>query len=115
LESTLQESKAIMRGQEQDELVIDDTTNVDLPGELILLLEANATELAFDLYKGETPPKIRALARKARVRQQRSKDKFRNRTFTGLDYGRKSPHRTGRLDNGFDGSGEETLPSWWPT
>jgi hypothetical protein len=113
LESNLLESKTQCFGTQKKELVKADYTVIDLPRELYVLLESNATELAFDLWKGVTPRKITDLARKARVRMQRNKDRLRREGRTGPNYGRI----TGKGDPKIDGiaSGQEdSLPSWWP-
>ena len=110
--SNLLESKSRVSGEVSDSLTIDDTTNVTLPGELLNLLESNATELAFDLYKQVTPAKIVNLARKARVRQQRTKFKFRDQRRTGEDYGRKTPGTSRKRPTGVDGSDPTSLPSY---
>lgn len=87
-EATLQSSSAVGYGGVEPGLVIDDDTIIDLDGILMPLLERNASELAFDLYAGGAPRKIIDLARKARVRAQRNKDKIRSVDRTGSDYGR---------------------------
>ena len=91
---TLQNSKTMCFGVRSTEMILEDEFVIDLPYELLTLLESNSAELAFGLYKGDTPDKITDLARKARVRQQRSKNKTRNRDRTGPDYGRKNPRTT---------------------
>jgi|10_taG_2_1085330.scaffolds.fasta_scaffold03006_5 hypothetical protein len=108
----LQASKSRVSGEVQDALSINDTTEVTLPGELLNLLETNATELAFDLYKQVTPTKITHLARKARVRQQRNKFKFRDQRRTGEDYGRKSPGTSRTRPTGVDSGSATPLPDY---
>ena len=110
--SNLLESKSRVSGEVSDALTIDDTTNVTLPGELLNLLETNATELAFDLYKQTTPAKIVNLARKSRVRQQRNKFKFRDQRRTGEDYGRPAPGRSTKRPTGVGSGSATALPDY---
>jgi hypothetical protein len=112
VDTNLASLKSYVAGEVQDSLAINDTTEVALPGELLSLLETNATELAFDLYKQATPAKIVHLARKARVRQQRSKFKFRDQRRTGEDYGRKSPGTSRTRPTGVDSGSATPLPDY---
>jgi len=112
LDANILITKSILEGMGQTELSIADTTIIDLPGELLHLLEINAAELAFDIYKGGTPNKIRDLARKARVRQQRSKHKTRDNNNTGPNFGRKGKGK-GTARSGASTGTTTSLPSWW--
>lgn len=113
IEGSLQTAKSLAKGQIADTLVLADETVLDLPPELYNTLFTNALELAYDLYKGDTPMKVKDLARNGRVRQQRAKQKLRNQSFTGPDYGRKSKYK-GTLD-GIDGGAVEPLPDYLKT
>jgi len=105
-------------GLSRPTLTLDDTTAIDLPQELIGLLRDEAREMFFDLYKDGTTKKVNQMARRSRVRAQRNMHKF---TATQPpdnlpDYGRGSPRRTKRGNDGLTGqSGGTTLPSWWPS
>lgn len=95
VDSSLQPTKTSCLGTQYSELVISDNTIIDLPRELYVFLEFQALELCFDLYGGGAPNKVRNMARKARVRCQRNRDKLRLASSTGPNYGRNGATKPG--------------------
>ena len=91
IDTTLQSSKTQAYGQKSQELTIADTTTVDLPQELYILLRNQARETCFELFKDGAPAKIRRMAERARVRANRLKTSTNlgREVHDRVDYGRK--------------------------
>lgn len=90
IDTTLQSSKSQAYGQLSQDLTITDTTTIDLPHVLYNLLENEARETCFDIYKDGATPKVAARARRARVRAKRVRKITRigRENFDLPDYGR---------------------------
>ncbi len=90
LETNLQQSKSLAYGSQQQVLVLDDATTIDLPKHLEILLKRNARAMYFDLYKDGITAEIDRTRRRAEVRSQRMRHTVKNSDNDNYpDYGRK--------------------------
>jgi len=102
ISSTMTASNTEAYGQRPPTLSRVDGAFINLPNNLLPYLQAEVREYAFDVWRGGATPKIQQLARKGRVRQQRSRDKLR-RNVKLPNYGRKSIGgiTVGSVDSGY--------------
>jgi hypothetical protein len=90
VDSTLQTSKTQCLGRKRFDLVIADTTVIDLPEQLQQLLYNEAREMFFELYKDGAPRAVNERARYSRMKMKERHTKFEAPPIERLpDYGRK--------------------------
>lgn len=89
--TTLESSKTQCTGQIKRDLVLADTSEIDLPETLHELLRTQSREFVFDVYFGGSPNKVLKMADESRTRARRRHNKSTNPDpSTKLpDYGRR--------------------------
>lgn len=94
VESTLHQTKTQAYGQKSFQLVLIDTTEINLPQELITLLVNESRAMYFDIHAGGATQRVERRASRSRVRAQRIRHTMRNNreqfeNHTGPSYGRR--------------------------
>jgi hypothetical protein len=91
ISSTLMGSRTRVLATRKPTLSLTDASVIDLPDFLISLLRAEATMVAFDVFKDGAPPSIQRRANRQRVRARRLKHTIGERRPKDLlpDYGRR--------------------------
>jgi hypothetical protein len=89
VDGVMQTSKTECLGKRKRELVLEDSSEVELPDTLHAFLYNEAREMYFELYKDGAPRKVNEAARRSRVRAKERRNKIATPHDTLPDYGRK--------------------------
>jgi hypothetical protein len=90
LETNLQQSKSLAYAMSKPTLTLADSSTIDLPKHLEVLVKRSARSMYFDLYKDGITAEVDRTRRRAEVRAQRQRHIVKNSDNNNApDYGRK--------------------------
>lgn len=89
VEATMQSSKTAGLGKKKRDLLLEDSSEIDIPETLHAFLYNEAREMFFDLYKDGAPRKVNEATRRSRTRAKERTNKIATPVDTLPDYGRK--------------------------